>query len=114
AFWPRRRTSGAGAMSGLAANAEAFDQLLVARFVDPLHVIEERPAGLHKLEQAAAGMMVLAVALEMLGEVGDAFRKDRDLDLRRTGIPRLGGIFGDERGFALGSDRHRLSLELEG
>src|SRR5438046_3476286 len=48
---------------------------------------------------------------EMVGQIADPFRQDRDLDLGRTGIALLDGIFADERLFALGSDRHRWFLQ---
>eukprot|EP00456_Euglypha_rotunda_P032450 TRINITY_DN2514_c0_g1_i11.p1 TRINITY_DN2514_c0_g1~~TRINITY_DN2514_c0_g1_i11.p1 ORF type:complete len:114 (+),score=25.46 TRINITY_DN2514_c0_g1_i11:85-426(+) len=51
-------------------------------------------------------MIVLVVTLEMLGQVGDAFRQDRDLDFRRTGVTLNAGMFLDKRFLALGSDRH--------
>jgi len=41
------------------------------------------------------------VGLEVLGEVDDALGEDRDLDLGRTGVAGLGGIFSDERLLAL-------------
>src|SRR5262245_58698752 len=101
-------------MPRLAADAEALDQRLVASLVDTLDVIEKAAAGLNHLEQAAAGMVILAVALEVLGEVGDALGEDCNLHFRRTGIPGLGGIFGDERGLALSSNRHRAILSNRG
>src|SRR6185437_4906129 len=97
-----------------AADAEGVDQLLVPALVDPLDVIEKRPAGLHQLQQAAARMVVLAVNLEVLGEIVDAFTEDRNLHLGRTGVALLGGIFGDERALALGRDRHRMILSNGG
>ena len=45
-------------------------------------------------------MVVLHVGLEMLGEVVDAFRKDRDLNLGRAGIAGLGRIRLDDFRFA--------------
>src|SRR3569623_382572 len=119
----RRRYSGARCDKGsrssprrieLAADAEALDQFLVPRLVYALDVVEQAAAGLHQLEQAAAGMVVLAVRLEMLGEVVDALREDRNLHFRRAGIVRLGGIFLDARSLALGRDRHRVILSKGG
>ena len=41
-------------------------------------------------------MIVLGVGLEMFGEVGDAFRQDRDLHFRRAGVVLAGRVFGDD------------------
>jgi len=47
------------------------------------------------------------VALEVFGQIVDPLGQDRDLDFRRTGVACLGGVFLDEGGLALCSDRHR-------
>src|SRR5215469_13890451 len=66
----------------LASKAEALDQGLVAARVIPPEVIEEPSALAHDLEQAAAGMMILLVDLEVFGEFVDAFGEERNLNLR--------------------------------
>ena len=98
--------------SSLAAQAELFDQRLVARLVLLLQIVEEAATQGHHLQKAATGMVILHVALEVLGEIGDALGEDRHLDLRRAGIGRAGGIFLDQRLLAFGSNRHRGSLRL--
>src|SRR5262245_3107548 len=52
-------------------------------------------------------MIVLAVRLEMFGEIGDAFGQDRDLDLWRSGVAGFGRVFFDKLLLALSADRHR-------
>ena len=42
-------------------------------------------------------MVVLRVALEMLGQIVDALRQDRDLDFGRTGVALVAGMFLDQR-----------------
>src|SRR5262245_52929978 len=69
-------------------DAQPLDQALVAAFVDTLDVIEQLAALRHELEQAAPGVVVLDVGLEMLGQGGDALGQERDLDLRRAGVAR--------------------------
>jgi len=91
----------------LAAQAEPFDQGLVAALVDLLDIVEQAATGRNKLEQTAAGMVILAMALEVFGEVGNAFRQDGNLNFGRTGIVRLDCIFLDQSGFALGRNRRR-------
>src|SRR3954447_23522841 len=102
----RRRPAGRHAAAS-AADAETLDELAITRLVLGLDVVEQRTALRDHLQEAAAGGGVLAVRLEVLGEVGDALGEDRDLDLGRTGVAGLGGILSDERLLALRSDRHR-------
>src|ERR1700761_4152108 len=58
-----------------------FEQRLVARLVLPLDVIEQGTARCDHFQKAPARMIVLHVGFEMSGEVVDAFREDRDLNL---------------------------------
>src|SRR5687768_15256119 len=94
----------------LAADAQTLDERLVAVLVDLLDVVEEAAPGLHHFQQPASRMVVLGVAFEVLGEVGDALGEDRDLHLGRTGIALLGGIFRNEHSLALRRNRHRVIL----
>ena len=55
------------------ADAEFFNQALVARFVSATQVIEQLTALAHHLEQSTTGMIVLDVGFEMLGQVVDPF-----------------------------------------
>src|SRR5207248_6492855 len=70
----------------LLADPETVDELAVPGRVLGFEVVEKPPALADELEQAAAGVMVLLVRLEMLGEVMDALGEQCDLDLRRAGI----------------------------
>src|SRR5579872_901491 len=94
------------------ANVVLFDQRLVARFVLPLQVVEERTARGDHFQQTAARMVILHVALEMIGEVVDAFRQDRNLNLGRAGVAGLVGILLDDFRFAFCGNRHRQLLSL--
>ena len=89
-----------------------LEQGLVARLVLSLDVIEQRTARRDHFQQAAAGMVVLHVALEVVGEIVDAFLQDRDLDLGRAGIPGLVGIGLDDFRFTLCGNRHRQTFWL--
>src|SRR5690606_33203395 len=62
---------------GSAADTEPPDQVAVAFLVTCLDVVEKLAALRDHLEQAAAGMVVLAVGLEMLGQRVDAAGEDR-------------------------------------
>ena len=44
------------------------------------------------LQHAAAAVVVLVVALEVLGQRVDAMRQDRDLNLRGAGVTLVGGV----------------------
>jgi len=41
-------------------------------------------------------VVVLLVGLEVFGQVGDAFRQDRDLNLGRAGVASGAGVIGDD------------------
>src|SRR6202163_1131603 len=89
-----------------------FEQRLVTRLVFPLDVIEQRAARCDHFQKPATRMIVLHVGFEMAGEVIDAFRQDRDLNLGRAGIAGLVGIRLDDFRFAFRGNRHRQTLSL--
>src|SRR3954447_18107389 len=93
-------------------NVMLFEQRLVTRLVFLLDVIEKRTARRYELQETATRMVVLHVGLEVPGEVIDAFRQDRDLNLGRAGVARLGGIRLDDFRFAFGGNRHRQTLSF--
>ena len=72
----------------LSAQADAFDQLRVTIFVLALEVIQQPPAFSDHDDEAAPGMEIMLVDLEVFGEVDDPFAQDRDLHLGRTGVAR--------------------------
>ncbi len=61
---------------------ELGDDPSVAFDVVSLKVVEETAPFAYELQQPTSGAVVVAVQLEMFGEVVDAFAEDRDLDLR--------------------------------
>ncbi len=65
----------------LATNAETTDQGAVALYIALLHVIEQTAALTDELHEATTGVMITLVNLQVLGEVRDPVRQDRDLDL---------------------------------
>src|SRR5690348_16001007 len=83
-------------------NVVLFNQRLITRFVRLPEIVEERTARRDELQQAAARVIVLYVALEMLCQVVDAFRQDRDLNFRGAGVAGLHGTSLDDFRFALG------------
>src|SRR5579871_3854449 len=91
----------------LTAKAKALDQFLVAPFVLALEVIQQAPPLADHHQQTTAGMEILFVGLEVVGEALDTLREQRHLDFRRTGVTLAGGEFLDQRLLALGRKRHR-------
>ena len=84
----RRALSGSPPVGSSAAQSELFDQRLVAAFVLALQIVEQAAALRHQSEQATAGMIVLLVVLEVLGQVLDALGQNGDLYFRRPGVAR--------------------------
>src|SRR6202023_3070037 len=110
---PRAKTRARGARRLYSTtNVVLFEQRLVTRLVLLLDVIEKRTARRHELQKAAPRMVVLHVGFEMPGEVVDAFRQDRDLNLGRAGVAGLVGIRLDDFRFTFGGNRHRQILSL--
>src|SRR6185369_7547088 len=96
----------------LLAKAELRNEIGVARLVLAPEIIQQGAALVDQHQDAAARVIVLRVALEMLGEVIDALGEDRDLDLGRTGVALGLGMFLDQRFLALGCNRHRVTPVL--
>src|SRR5271165_169034 len=90
-----------------AADAQTLDESFIALFVLLLDVIEKRAPLRHHFEQAAAGVVVLDMGLEVTGQIGDPLGENRNLHLGRPSVADLQSILIDERGLALGADRHR-------
>src|SRR5436305_2816862 len=101
----RRRTPTARVAACSATDVVLFEQRLVTRLVLLLQVVEKGAARRHELQKATAGVIVLHVGLEMVGEGIDAFRQDRNLDLGGAGIAGLGGTRLDDFRFALRGNR---------
>src|SRR6187399_2011012 len=92
----------------LAAEPEPSDDGPVARAV-LLHEIREKAAALaDELEEAAARMVVLGEAAEMVRQVLDPLGQERDLDLRRPGVTFLGGVPGDDLLLLFPRERHSV------
>src|SRR5699024_8572237 len=79
-----------------AAQSEALDQAAVAVDVNLLQVPEEATALADEEQQTTTAVVVVLVLLQVLGEVLDALRQQRDLDLGRTGVTLSGGVLGHD------------------
>src|SRR5262245_4138333 len=89
----------------LSPEAEAIDERAVPLRVGLFEISEKATTLAHQLQEATARMVILDVALEMFGEVGNAFREDGHLHLRRTGVGGAGCVLLDQ--FLLTSGRDR-------
>src|ERR1700722_3932289 len=96
-----------------AADSQPLDEGLVSALILLLDIVEKRSPLRHHLEQAAAGVVVLDVGLEVTGQVGDALGENRNLDFGRPSVADFQTVLIDERRLALSGDRHRLFLKLE-
>jgi hypothetical protein len=79
----------------LLTQPETTDKCFVSVEIEALEVIE-LPATLgNQLQQTTARVVILFVDLEMLGQLTDSNRKQSDLNLRRTGVLLVRGVFFD-------------------
>ena len=76
----------------LLSETELLYDCTVALNVSLLEITEKVSSVTNHLLQAAAAVMVLVVALEVLGEVLYSVGKKRDLYLRRTGVTFVSSI----------------------
>ena len=65
------------------------------------------------LQQTTAGMMVVGMLLQMLGQLVDASGQNRDLNLRRTGIGVMQLVSGDDLIFNVLLDHFIFHLSIK-
>jgi hypothetical protein len=97
---PQTSTGVSRLLYDLAAEPEFLDQAPVPFQVSLLQVAEEPPAAADQLEQSAAGVMILPVGAEMLGQLVDPAREKGDLNLGRARVRIALAVPGDD--FSLG------------
>jgi len=90
----RRDTSG-GCYSILFSDAKLLDQIAIGVDILLLEVIQKAPSLANELQQAPAGMMILLVRLEMLGQMIDPGAQQGNLHLRRAGVIGVVCVLGD-------------------
>jgi hypothetical protein len=71
----------------LLAELELFGYRLVTVQIDGLQIIQQTPALTDHHEQSTPRTMILFVLLQVIGQMVDALRQQRNLHIRRTGIP---------------------------
>src|SRR5690349_16203932 len=96
----------------LAAQTEALDQRAVTLDVDALEVAQEPATLADQEQQAAAAVVVVLVLAAVLGEVEDALRQHRHLDLGGTGVALVRGVLGHDLLLDVEAQRHGSALLL--
>ena len=79
----------------LAADAEPLDKGPVSVDVGLSEVVEQATTPTHEKQQSPAAVVVVLVEFQVLGELSDPMRQNRDLDLGASGITFSGAIFGN-------------------
>ncbi len=77
----------------LLTDAESRDNGAVSLDVNLDKVVEERSALTDHLEEAASGVMILLVDLEVLGQVVDSLGEKSDLNFGRTCVTLMSRVF---------------------
>lgn len=81
----------------LPTKAELRDECPVSLDVVAPEIIEQSPATTHKHEEASARVMILAVSLQVLGQVFDAPRQQCYLHFGRSGIATVPPVLANSR-----------------
>jgi hypothetical protein len=90
----------------LTANTQALNQVLVSFRVTAFQVFQKAtPPGNHR-QQSTAGMMVLAMRLEMILKLLDALAEDGYLNFRRTDVGFVNSILRNYLLFGIGRQCH--------
>ena len=70
----------------LATQAELGNQRLITFFIDTVQIIEKTTTLGNKFQKTTAGMVILLVGFEMLGQIGNTFRQNSKACLRSAVI----------------------------
>src|SRR5215218_6724613 len=92
----------AGLPAGSAPQSEARDHFLVALRCRALEIVEELATLVHHLQQPAARSVIALVSSEVLAELVDTCREQRDLHLRRARVVRVASILLDDSALLVG------------
>ena len=90
----------------LPPDPQALDQGSILRHILTPDVLEQPFALPDHLEQPEPGMVILAVGFEVVGEVVDPAREQRDLDFGRAGVALVHSEVGDDGLFRVCRESH--------
>jgi hypothetical protein len=90
----------------LPPDPQALDQGSILRHILTPDVLEQPLALPDHLEQPEPGVVILAVGFEVLRQVVDPAREQRDLDFGRAGIALVHSEVGDDRLFRVCRESH--------
>ena len=71
----------------LLAQLELFCDRLIPAYISGVQVVQKSPALADHHQQPSSGAVILLVLLQVIGQMIDALREQRNLDICRTGIP---------------------------
>ncbi len=80
----------------LLAQAELLQQVVILGEVFALDVVKELATTAGHLEEAAAAVEILTMRAQVLGQVIDASREQRDLDVAGAGVFLVSFILADD------------------
>jgi hypothetical protein len=84
--------------SELVPQSEFLDDRAVAVDIRPLHVIEQAATLSDHPEEPTATVMILFVGAEVVGQIVDAIREERDLNASRPAVGVVRLVLRDRRG----------------
>jgi len=86
---------------GSTPKTESRNQILIAALVISLEIIQKSPPTIDHAQQSLTGVMILLMRTEVLGELIDSRRQQRNLDFRRSRVLRAARILSQNLGLAL-------------
>ena len=101
----------AGWQPELLTNAQLVDDGAISLEISLLEVVEEAAAASYEFQESAPAVMIFRVGFEMLGQICDAARQQRNLHFGRSGIAVMRLVRADELCFLfLGGRQNTVSL----
>ncbi|MDF2441131.1 MAG: hypothetical protein JWN98_2115 [Abditibacteriota bacterium] len=94
--------------STLATDTELGDHIAVTLDILILHIAQHAATLTNQAQQAQSRSVIFAMCFQMLGQLVDARRHQRDLHFGRTGVGFVLGVFSYGRLFGAFCYSHRL------